>query len=119
MLSEERGDHNFYPHVLLLTVCAFLVLRNLPWERLQSCRLAYRAVIAVSGASFTIYLLHALFLEAQTYHFSPIKFRFPVTPWIGIPAITVLVIAECLLFTILIKWAFCGRLRAVGRIIAP
>lgn len=67
MSSLEQGlSEMFYanlsPNVIVMSVLMFLLLRSVRWPVKQSGR-ATRALIATSGASFGIYLIHPLIQE--------------------------------------------------------
>ncbi|MBI3622192.1 MAG: acyltransferase family protein, partial [Nitrospirae bacterium] len=56
------------PNVVVMSVCAFLILRSLPWQRMMARhRLVSGAITQLSAWSFGIYIVHYLLVELLRY----------------------------------------------------
>lgn len=61
---DEFFYSNLSPNVIGMSICSFLLLRSLPWQRIASrAPTARRAVSWLSRMSFAIYLVHMIVLE--------------------------------------------------------
>jgi len=115
ILSEEWGDHNFYPQVILMATCAFLILRNLSWESLFHWSTATAVITATSSASFTAYLLHPLVMTLLDQHIPHAGWH----PLLGMPLTFAVSITLCVLFAVLAQKLSGGWLGIFTSAIAP
>jgi surface polysaccharide O-acyltransferase-like enzyme len=92
---DEFFYSNLSPNVIGMSLCSFLLLRSLPWQRIATrTPAAQRAVSWLSRMSFSIYLVHMIVLEMLSG--GMLGFRLSTStghPLLAIPAATVLIIA--------------------------
>jgi len=89
----------FSPPIVVMAICTFLLVRNLPDERIARLPETTRnAIIYVAEASFKIYLIHAFILDILNSHQLRIALNDPthISPLIGIPLDLVLTLVLCL-----------------------
>lgn len=120
VLSEELGDHNFYPEVFALAVAAFLVLRIMDWPALLRVPLLAAPIRAASSSSFTIYLAHPLLLEAHGYVPALIVLTPDWThPALAVPLAVVLITSLCIAFRSAVTLPPLPHSRPLQRALAP
>jgi surface polysaccharide O-acyltransferase-like enzyme len=92
---DEFFYSNLSPNVIGMSICSFLLLRSLPWQRIASrAPAAQRIVSWLARMSFAIYLVHMIVLELLSG--GALGFRLSAStghPLLAIPAATGLVIA--------------------------
>ena len=121
LLGEDMDDRNFYPEIFVLSVSAFLALRNLDWPRLFRVRAIAVTVESIAVSSFTIYLLHPILLELHGYFPTAIVMRSDwMHPAVAIPLATVSAVLVCVVFrSATHAIGKHGRLRLLPQMLAP
>jgi surface polysaccharide O-acyltransferase-like enzyme len=100
------------PTVVVAAACIFLVCKSLPFDAMRrAAPRLYGIVSAISGASFSVYLMHILVLEILKDHIPGFALDATfVHPLIGIPLTAVLTLAFCVVITIIMRKVPGGRL---------
>jgi len=100
--------------VVPMAAAAFIILKSLDYRRFKMrFPRAWKLVRVISGASFSIYLMHLIPLETLAYGSLGIRLNgTTLHPSIGIPLTTIVIVGFCVGVTVLIrkvpgmKWLF-------------
>lgn len=93
------------PNVVAAATCIFLIIKSLPLETLRRRVPVLNKIMAgVSGASFSIYLMHILVLEILKGHVPGVVIDGCfIHPVVGIPVTAVGTIAVCVFVTLVMR----------------
>lgn len=112
ILTARSGgvlDDTYYkfltPNVALMSILLFCWLKELPYQRWMDKIWGFRAAIqAVSDTSFSVYLSHIILCElCQTGHLGFIMIRLPISPWITVPGLSLIILAVAVLIIKMIR----------------
>jgi surface polysaccharide O-acyltransferase-like enzyme len=111
---DTTWQSNLTPNVAMMSVCAFLWLKQLPYARWVARWPWLNPIVkTVSALSFTIYLNHTLLTElCQTGRLGFKLTELTITPYLVIPVLTVFVLAASVGMIKLIRCIPGGRLIA-------
>jgi surface polysaccharide O-acyltransferase-like enzyme len=103
------------PNIIVMSVCAFLILRSLPWERVTMRHpLASEWIPRLSTLSFGIYIVHYLLVELLRY--GKLGIALPGSTW---PPLMTAPVTAIIAFAMSLAVVSVIRLFPLGRYIIP
>ena len=99
------------PTVVIAAACIFLFCKSLPFDTVRRAAPRFYGIVsAISGASFSVYLMHILVLEILKDHIPGFALDATfVHPVLGIPLTAVLTLAFCVIVTVVMRKVPGGR----------